>query len=59
MFIQSKESTKNLLLEIGITIDKSMRDGDAYMLKKNGVNIGYFTANQAHEIFIDGGLKTK
>ena len=34
MFIQSKESTKNLLLEIGITLDKSMRDGDAYMLKK-------------------------
>ncbi len=59
MFIQSKNSTKNLLLNIGIIIDKTRRDGDAYMLQKNGKDLCFFTATQAPEIFIDGGLKTK
>lgn len=53
-FTPSQNSTKNLLLNIGITIDKSRRDGDAYMLQKDGEDIGYFTASQAHERFIDG-----
>lgn len=54
MFIPSEKSTKNLLLKIGITLDKSRRDGDAYMLQKDGKDIGYFTASQAHERFIMG-----
>lgn len=52
MFIPSENSTKNLLLNIGITIDKTRRDGDAYMLQKNGKDLGFFTATQAHEKFI-------
>ena len=52
MFTPSENSTKNLLLNIGITIDKTRRDGDAYMLQKAGEDLGFYTATQAHEKFI-------
>lgn len=41
-----------LLLEKGITYDKERRKGTAYMLVKNGLDLGYFDANEAHDKFI-------
>jgi len=51
-YIEPEDSTRNLLLKQGITYDKSSKKGRCYMLVKDGIELGYFSADSAHEKFI-------
>lgn len=52
-WIESEDSTKNLLLKIGIVVDTTRKQGTAYMLVKDGVDIGYHSATNAHKKYIE------
>ena len=51
--IESENSTKNLLLKKGIIVDTKRQSGYQYMLTKDGKDLGWFNANEAHAKFID------
>tara|TARA_R110000851_G_scaffold248769_1_gene401271 strand:+ start:694 stop:879 length:186 start_codon:yes stop_codon:yes gene_type:complete len=41
-----------LLLERGILFDVNKRKGNAYMLTKKDIELGYYSADAAHKKFI-------
>jgi hypothetical protein len=51
-FVESEDSTRNLLKAIDIEIDNSRQSGIKYMLTRHGEDLGYYDASQAHEKFI-------
>lgn len=51
-YIEPEDSTRNLLLKMGISYDKSTKKGNCYMLVKDGIELGYYNADAAHKKFI-------
>jgi hypothetical protein len=52
MFKESKNSTKNLLRKKGILVDSKRKRGIKTMLTKDGVDLGYYDADEAHDKFL-------
>jgi len=52
-FIESENSTKNLLLKKGIIVDTKRQRGYQYMLTKDGKDLGWFNAHEAEAKFLD------
>ncbi len=52
-YIEPKDSTRNLLKELGIEVDSSRKRGYERMLVKDGEDLGYYSADNAHAVFIN------
>lgn len=48
-----------LLLDRGITYNKDKKKGYKLMLKRNGIELGYYSATEAHKKFILGQTTKK
>jgi hypothetical protein len=53
VYVEPKDSIRNLLLKEGITYDKTRKGNcGGYMLIKDGVDLGYFDAGSAIDAFL-------